>query len=171
MDQWAGRAPSLARVSWDSILDERIAEWSDACLAWDFELRPEFSSELLDNFENGYFALHAEREAVVAGEVLRITLTIEETWSDLPHPKDSRLDRHGGSLRVLRWHAQVGPHTGAEGAERLDVILEPDDEHPLIHRHPYGEPSDIRQADEFRHADGFLHRLNQELNGALDDRP
>lgn len=38
-----------------------------------------------------------------------------------------------GFVAGLRWHLQVGADSGPQGAERVDVVAEPDKLHPHVH--------------------------------------
>lgn len=156
-------------MSWDHILDQRLADWDSACEAWGFDFDPRVTAGTLAASDEGLLLLRARRLAHVDGQDVSVTLDVREVWSVSPHEEDGRLDRHDGSVTALRWHVQVGPDDeNGDHAERLEVVV-PDETHPRIHRHPYGWGNDQRVEDEFLHPDGFLFRLNTDLGGAFDD--
>lgn len=155
-------------MSLDSIVTARLFLWINACAAWGFdEIQPPFDEFGLAERAPGEVAFYANRDAIVEGRSLRVSL---EAWRPGDDPEgDHRLHAEGCHVSVLSWHLQVGAINGDRGAERLDIGPE-DDTHPRIHRHPYGEPNDVRETAQLPPPEVWLHHANQALGGALDDR-
>lgn len=157
-------------MSLDSIVGKRFFDWHNACLAFGFDIDPPFSASTLSSLAPGEVGFRATRHATVGGKPTTITLDVSELWLAGDHQIDGwkKLNAEGCHVGVLSWHAQVGPNSGARGAERLDVG-EQHDEHPRIHRHPYGEENDVRLPAELAVPSGWLGRLNDLLAGSLDE--
>jgi len=160
----------LVAVSQHSIINTRLFLWINACEAWGFdEIVPLFDERGLAERAPGEVSFCASRDAVIDGRSVRVTLSVSEAWLPGDDPEgDHRLRAEGCHVPRLNWHLQVGAIAGDRGAERLDVGPE-DDKHPRIHRHPYGQPNEIREPTELPPPDAWLHHANQVLGEALDD--
>jgi hypothetical protein len=157
-------------VSRDSVVSTRLFLWFNACAAWGFEdPEPPFDEEGLAMNGPGEVSFQAFRTAEIDGETVLVSLTVAEAWVHGGDPDgDYRLDAEGCHVPRLSWHVQLGDGTGDLGAERLDVGPE-DDLHPRIHRHPFREPNDVREAAELPPPDAWLHQVNDAMGGILDD--
>jgi hypothetical protein len=120
-----------------SLLTHRTVHWIGV-----FELhgylveRPERVAAQL-----GELSLRARRPAPY-GEVSAV-LDVYELWVAGPDPDGLRLEAEGCYLYGGSWNAQIG---GArpEDAERLDVDRAKQRD-LLIHRHPFGQPNEVRE--------------------------
>jgi hypothetical protein len=147
----------------------RRFQWLNACEAWGFELQPPFTADVLRDRAPGEVRFRATRAAVIGGDHVTLSLTVVESWHEGPAPDaDHRLEQEGCHVASLGWHVQTESGADARGAERLDIGIQ-DDEHPRIHRHPYGEPNDHRIPAELPPPDAWLHGVNVTLGGLLDD--
>lgn len=157
-------------MSQDSIVGKRFFDWHNACLAFGFNIAPPLSASSLSSLAPGEVGFRATRQATVDGKPTTITLDVSELWLPGDDPTDAwkKLNAEGCHVSFLSWHAQVGMSSGARGAERLDVG-EGFDEHPRIHRPPYGEENEVRLSAELAVPSGWLGQLNELLAGALDD--
>ena len=160
---------AFGAVSQHSVINTRLSKWLQACSVWGFDIDPPFEETTLSGLPPGVVLFRATRSAVVDGEETIVTLDISEVWLEGIDPEaDRRLDAEGCHLGALQWHAQVAAG-GDTGAERLEVVLDDDDAHPRVHRHPYGEANDVRLAANLPEPIGWLSALNSQLDGALDD--
>ena len=150
-------------------MSTRLFQWLGACDAWGFEIDPPFTAESLRDRAAGEVRFRATRAAVIEADPVTVTLDVIESWHEGNAPDgDRRLEHEGCHVASLGWHVQLGSETGARGAERLDVGLR-DDQHPRIHRHPYGEPNNCRIPAELPPPDAWLHHVSDTLGGVLDD--
>lgn len=87
-------------------------------------------------------------------------MDIRETW--LPgDDRDLGITLHDCFLFSASWHAQVARDAGAVGAERLDVERSKSAA-LVVHRHPLGEPNDVRQpAAPLRHPQAWVTALEE----------
>jgi hypothetical protein len=118
----------------------------------------------------GMVSFRAVRPRRPGDEGEAITLTVAELWHPGADPfGDRRLVYEGCFLSTLSWHIQVGESTGPRGAERLDIVSDPDDRHPRIHRHPYGRPNEVREPAELPPPDAWLYAVDRASGGLLAD--
>jgi hypothetical protein len=89
----------------------------------------------------GELSLRARRPTLY-GEVSAV-LDVHELWVPGQDPDGLRLEAEGCCLYGGSWHAQLGG-TRPEDAERLDVDRAKPRE-LLIHRHPFGQPNEVRE--------------------------
>ena len=152
----------------ESIVRTRLALWHRACEFWYFGIAPPLTRETLTALPIGTVGFLAHRTVDLDGSAQATTLTVVETWWPGADPLDDRrLEREGCHLAVLSWHLQIGSESGPPGAERLDVVRSPDDAHPRIHLHPYGQPNQVRRPTELPPPHVWLHDVNRRLGGAL----
>lgn len=149
-------------MSQDSIVGRRLFDWHNSCLAFGFDIEPPFSASSLSSLAPGEVGFRATRQATVDGKPTTISLDVGELWlpGDNPAYSGTKLNAEGCHVSVLSWHAQVGPNSGARGAERLDVG-EGHDEHPRIHRHPYGEKNEVRLPAELAVPSGLVEPVER----------
>lgn len=116
----------------------------------------------------GLVSFWAFGRAVGASGEQAVTLSVVESWEPGPDPcGDRRIEAEGCHLTFLNWHLQVESVPGAPGAERLDVVPEPDASHPRVHRHPYGSPNDVRRPSDLPPPGAWLYSVDQTLSGLL----
>lgn len=132
-----------------SVVNTRLFLWLTACDVADLHPIPPFTATELADQPAGTIDFRAERPTLVDRKPERLTLTVTETWEPGGEPLDDRrLESHGCWLVTASWHLQVGGPRGGRGSERLDVVPTPDADHARVHRHPYGQPNDVRLASE-----------------------
>ena len=151
-----------------SVVRTRLAIWRQACDAWGLEINPPFTRVELEWMRPGLVSFWAFGRPVGARDEQAVTLSVVESWEPGPDPHgDRRVEAEGCHLAVLNWHLQVESVSGAPGAERLDVVPEPDGSHPRVHRHPYGSPNDVRQPSDLPPPGAWLYSVDQTLSGLL----
>jgi hypothetical protein len=92
--------------------------------------------------------------------VQAVVFDVRETWLPGADP-ELGLTLHGCFLATSAWHAQVLAGAGAEGAERLDVDRSKPPE-LWVHRHPLGQPNDIRvPAAPLKHPDAWVLHIEE----------
>ncbi|HEY6758844.1 MAG TPA: hypothetical protein VI318_05115 [Baekduia sp.] len=154
----------------ESIARARLFLWSVAADVWDFEIDPPLADEDLADLTRGTFTFRAKREAQIGGVTKELLLEVRERWAQGGDPLDDRrLEAEGCFLEVAKWMIQVADG-GDRGAERLDVIPMGDDRHPRVHRHPFGETNDTRNAvPDLPVPEAWLRGVDDVLGGALSD--
>lgn len=89
----------------------------------------------------GECALRARRPTTYGDP--SVLLDVHELWLPGPDPDGLRLEAEGCYMQASSWNAQIDGQR-PEDAERLDV----DRSKPrrlIIHRHPHGQPNEIRE--------------------------
>jgi hypothetical protein len=151
------------------VVRARLASWYRACEVWGFIMDPALTAAVLSEFDDGVVQFRATQAVVQDGGASLVTLTVYERWSVGSDPRgDRRLESEGCVLEALSWHLQVAAESDAVGAERVDVVPDPDEIHPRVHRHPYGRENRVRLPAELAPPQQWLHQLNETLDGILD---
>jgi hypothetical protein len=123
-------------VTIHSLLTTRAARWSRVIDLHGYVLdQPDRALTKL-----GQIALRARRPAPYGDP--NVVLDVRELWLPGSDPDDLGLEAEGCHMHGSSWNAQVDGNL-PEDAERLDV----DRSKPgrlMIHRHPYGEPNEVR---------------------------
>ena len=130
-------------MSLNSVVRERVARWCYELSLWAFTVDDEAPT-----IGPGQFTLRANRRVIdlrPGAKSRSVVIAIREVW--LPGEDPARLVaiEHGCFCAISAWHAQIHESRGAHGAFRLDV----DRSKPAalrVHRHPLGEPNEIREA-------------------------
>lgn len=137
---------------------------------WDLKIDPPLREDDLVDLAHGTFTFRAKRPVTIEGVEADVLLEVSERWASGHDPlEDRRLEAEGCYLEVGKWLIQV-ESGGDLGAERLDVIPQPDDLHPRVHRHPYGRPNDTRVVvHDLPVPDAWLSSVDTALGGALND--
>lgn len=153
-----------------SITTRRLIAWQLDCEAEGFDIDPDLTGEVVSNLPPGEVSFHAARKVMLDGVEHVVTLDVKEVWIPGDRPDgDTQLNQEGCYLSASNWHLQFGPDTGALGAERLDVVPEEDDEHPRIHRHPYGKGKNCRPARlDFPVPFAWLNEIDERMGGIFD---
>lgn len=150
-----------------SVVLARLSSWYRACELWGFVIDPPLTAATLSHLDDGVVHFRAVRS--VADGPLTMTLTVVELWTPGSDPNGNhKLEADGCFVEALSWHLQVGGDAGDVGAERLDVVLHPDDLHPRVHRHPYGSPNSVRLPSRLPPPEQWLHRVGQALEKDSD---
>jgi hypothetical protein len=153
-----------------SVVRSRLAIWRQVCDAWGLEIIPPFTRAGLQRLPPGLIAFRAVGMVTTEEKEQTVSLSVVETWvPGFDELGDRRVEAEGCHVILLSWHLQIGPDTGASEAERLDVIPNPDPEHPRIHRHPYGAANALRQPADLPPPDAWLHQVDETLNCLLSD--
>ncbi len=144
-------------MSLESALTDRYALWHQVlCDLFGYEAAtptrpPRTRNEL---------AFRAVRPA--RGRIQPVGVDIRETWLPGADP-DLGITLHDCFLFSASWHAQVAPDAGPTGAERLDVERDKPAE-LVVHRHPLGEPNDVRQpAAPLRHPQAWVTAVEEAI--------
>lgn len=81
-------------MSLDSVVNDRLFQWFNACEAWGFEINPQFSEDTLAALAPGEVSFRAKRTATNAGASVEVSLTVSEAWFEGADPAgDRRLER------------------------------------------------------------------------------
>lgn len=132
-----GRMRSYAvGVTVASVAAERFARWCAELDSYGYEI--ESSGGLAA--APGEVVVRAHRPTTYGGPT--VLIDIRELWLAGQDPDGLGLSGRGCHLHVSAWHAQLTGQ-GAIGAERLDVDRRKA-ESLMVHRHPVGEPNDVR---------------------------
>jgi hypothetical protein len=142
-------------VSLPGIIHQRVVTWLTE--AFDFGYERDESAEVI---RADGFTLRFRRRGDYGPPP--VILDIREDWAEGDDDLDGpRLETFGCHLVEASWHAQIDPGAGAFGAERFDV----DRSKPpqlVIHRHPFGEPNDVRVPDNALAPRHWLDRVARE---------
>ncbi len=140
-----------------SVSRTRLLAWLTACEAFGYADTAAASGGLTPAAD-GVVLLRAVRPASRPDGSDRCSLTVREVWEEGDDPdSDHRLEADGCHLVSANWHLQIGTEASATAVERLDVVDDPDDAHPRIHRHPLGSPNPIRVPAELPPPQSWLH--------------
>jgi hypothetical protein len=129
-------APGIV-MSVQSLLTNRIVRWGRVIDLHGYLVEP--AGHAMGQF--GEFALRARRPAPYGDP--SVLLDVRELWLPGPDPDGLRQEAEGCHLQGSSWNAQIDGER-PEDAERLDV----DRSKPrrlIIHRHPYGQPNEVRE--------------------------
>ena len=121
-----------------SLLTNRIVRWGRVIDLHGYLVEP--ADHAMGLF--GEFALRARRPALYGDP--SVLLDVRELWLPGPDPDGLRQEAEDCHLRGSSWNAQIDGER-PEDAERLDV----DRSKPrrlIIHRHPHGQPNEVREA-------------------------
>jgi hypothetical protein len=157
-------------VTQDSIARTRLFLWTVAAEAWGFAMTPPLDESDLVDLSRGKFSFRAARQAEIDGVTREVVLEVGEVWEHGDDPlEDRRLEADGCFLLASSWMVQVSDG-GDLGAERIDVVMEPDAAHPRVHRHSYGQPNGVRVVvPDLPVPDAWLAQINAALGGVLAD--
>jgi hypothetical protein len=157
-------------VTQESIARTRLFLWTVAAEAWGFVVAPPLDEGDLVDLSRGKLSFRAIRQAEIDGVTRDVVLRVGEAWGLGDDPlEDRRLEADGCFLLASSWMVQVSDG-GDLGAERIDVVMEPDAAHPRVHRHPYGQPNGVRVVvPDLPVPDAWLAQINATLGDALVD--
>lgn len=154
-----------------SVSRDRLIAWAAACQDYGYAIAPPPTAANLAALIEGEVVLRAAKTMSTADGEIACSLRIFERWADGVDPEgDHRLEAEGCHLVVAGWHLQVGADSGAEGAERLDVVSDADETHPRIHRHPLGWGNHVRLPAEFPPPQSWLHTADALAEVFIADR-
>ena len=136
-------------------LTHRCAEWSELLRRHAYDLmRLEVELQL------GEIRLQASRPRRLGGPAT--SLHVVELWRPGEDPLELGPSPDGCYLHACSWHAQIGG-AGSRVAERFDL----DRSKPPVqmrHRHPYGQPNNIREPMTASTPAAWLLRLDTILS-------
>jgi hypothetical protein len=151
----SGVARIVAEMSVESALADRYSLWRQL-LCEDFGYQEQAPGRLPRS--RNEFVLRAVRPGFLPVEP--VTVEIRETWR-IGTDSWLGIDLHGCFLLAASWHAQVVAGQGDEGSERLDVDRTKSQE-LWVHRHPLGEPNQIREpAAPLKHPDAWVQHVEE----------
>jgi hypothetical protein len=137
-----------------SLLTNRIVRWGRVIDLHGYLV--ETADHAMGQF--GEFALRARRPAFYGGP--SVLLDVRELWLPGPDPDGLGLEEEGCYIQGSSWNAQVDGER-PEDAERLDV----DRSKPrrlIIHRHPYGQPNEVREpAQQLAASERWLQEVEE----------